>query len=55
MKHCKVTQKAFSEAVWNDKVQNDERLDNGTTNVDTLDAQEYTTENYAKQLLEVRL
>ncbi len=54
MRHCKVTQKAFSEAVWNDKKQHDERLDNGTTNIDTVDAQEYTTENYAKDLLEVR-
>ncbi len=55
MSHCKVTQKAFSEALWDNKSQTDERLDNGTTNIDTLDAQEYSTENYQKDLLEVRM
>lgn len=55
MHYCKVTQRAFSEALWDDKKLEDIRLDNGTTNIDTLDAQEYSTENYQSDLMEVRL
>lgn len=55
MDYCKITQKAFCEALWNSKNLEDKRLDDNTTNIDTLDAQEYSTENYAKDLMEVRL
>lgn len=55
MSYCKVTAKAFMEALWDSKSLSDKRLDNGTTNIDTLDAQEYSTENYQKDLMEVRL
>ena len=44
---CTITQQAFEGAVWSDKVDTDGkdiRLDDGTTNIDTLDAQEYSTE-----------
>ncbi len=55
MRHCKITQRAFCEALWDSKSLIDKRLDDGTTNIDTLDAQEYSTENYQKDLMEVRL
>jgi len=39
---CTITKEAFNQAVYIDN--KDERLDDGTTNIDTLDAQEYSTE-----------
>lgn len=54
MNYCKTTQIALSSALYNSKKQNDERLDDGTTNIDTVDAHEYSIERLAKQLLEVR-
>jgi len=39
---CTITNQAFNQAVYIDN--KDERLDDGTTNIDTLDAQEYSTE-----------
>ena len=53
LKHCTHTIDALKNAVWNDKKLFDERLDDGTTNVDSLDALEYSTETYQKQLLTV--
>ena len=47
LESCTVTQQAFEGAVWSDKTDSegkDIRLDDGTTNIDTLDAQEYSTE-----------
>lgn len=41
--------KALQTAVWNSKV-TDERLDDGTTDIDTLDALEYSIEPYFKEL-----
>ena len=42
---CESLVKAFSTAVWNPKnLTKDERLDNGTSDIDTLDAFEYTFE-----------
>ncbi len=55
MRHCSNTIRAFQEALWNSKKQEDERLDDGTTNIDTLDAQEYSTENHMRDIMEVRL
>lgn len=55
MNHCKETIKAFSTALWNDKKLNDERLDDGTTNIDTLDAIEYSTEKYQKQIIDMMM
>lgn len=50
---CKHTIDAFQNAVWNDKKLIDERLDDGSTNIDSLDAQEYATEPYQKVIMEV--
>ncbi len=51
---CKSTIEAFEEAMWDDKyITEDVRLDDGTTNIDNLDAQEYSTEKYMKQLIEI--
>lgn len=51
---CKKTKEAFENAVWSDKVDRDGkdiRLDDNTTNIDSLDAQEYSTERLHKDLL----
>jgi PBSX family phage terminase large subunit len=45
-------QRALRDAVWNPKRQSDERLDNGTTDIDSLDALEYSLEPIAKKLQE---
>ncbi|MDY4812394.1 MAG: terminase family protein [Ruminococcus sp.] len=41
---CETLKTALSEAVWNSKVQTDERLDDGTSDIDSLDGFEYTFE-----------
>lgn len=52
MRHCKVTIAAFSDAVYDeDQKIKDVRLDDGTTNIDTLDATEYTTEPVQNEIL----
>lgn len=43
---CDELIEAFSEALWDDKSLIDERLDDGTTNVDLLDAAEYAAFSY---------
>lgn len=53
MRHCKRTIGAFSDAVYKGSKQDDERLDDGTTNIDTLDAQEYSTEKFQKDILDL--
>lgn len=52
MRHCEHTIEAFQTALWNGKKLADERLDDGTTNIDTLDAQEYSTERYSQDLID---
>lgn len=44
MRHCRRTIDAFCTAIYDPKKLRDERLDNGTINIDSLDAQEYSTE-----------
>lgn len=44
-------QKAIAEAVWNEK-REDERLDNGTTDIDILDAFEYSIEEFTNNLID---
>lgn len=39
---CDELIEAFSEALWDDKSLEDQRLDDGTTNIDSLDAAEYS-------------
>lgn len=52
-KDCESLQIAFSDAVWNKEVVGkDERLDDGSTDIDSLDAFEYTIERDMKYLIE---
>lgn len=49
---CESLDNALKSAVWNDKIiGKDERLDNGTTDIDTLDAFEYSFERYIPRLV----
>ena len=50
---CGTLDRALQDAVYDSKKQNDERLDDGSTDIDTLDAFEYTIERDIKSLLEV--
>ena len=50
---CKSLQIAFVDAVWNkDVTDKDERLDDGSTDIDSLDAFEYTIERDMRDLIE---
>ena len=49
---CQNVISALSEAVWDSKSIEDKRLDDGNMNVDSLDALEYSTEEYMKDILE---
>lgn len=49
----KVIIKAFQDAVWNDK-KPDERLDDGTTDIDSLDAFEYSINSFYENLINSR-
>lgn len=52
LKHCTATIAAFEEAMWDAKsITKDVRLDDGTTNIDNLDAQEYSTEPYMNDMI----
>lgn len=54
LKTCKHTIDAYEGAVWREtNGMQDERLDDGTSNIDTLDSQEYSTEPYMKILLKI--
>lgn len=50
-KNCKHLIEAFSDAVWDGKQLNDTRLDDGSINIDSLDAFEYSIEPYMNQIL----
>ena len=49
-KDCPCLINAFSEAVYDSSKTDDTRLDDGTTDIDSLDAFEYSIESYYKQL-----
>ena len=50
---CKSLQDAFSDAVWDKDAQGkDERLDDGSTDIDSLDGFEYTIERDMKYLIQ---
>lgn len=52
-KDCESLKTAFSDAVWDKEViGKDERLDDGSTDIDSLDAFEYTIERDMKYLIE---
>lgn len=50
-KDCTTLKEALSEAVWNDKKSKDERLDDGSTDIDSLDGFEYTFERDIKRFI----
>ena len=50
--NCKSLQKAFTDAVWDKEKDKDERLDDGSTDIDSLDAFEYTIERDMKYLIQ---
>ena len=50
---CKETIAAFNDAVW-DEDKEDVRLDDGSTNIDNLDAQEYSSEPYMRTMIDLR-
>ena len=53
MRRCRHTIAALSEAVWDGKSPTkDKRLDDGSTNIDSLDAPEYALEPHANRLIE---
>lgn len=53
MRRCRHTIAALSEAVWDRKSPTrDRRLDDGSTNIDSLDALEYALEPHANRLIE---
>ena len=51
MRHCKASIDAFQSAVYDSKKQEDVRLDDGSTNIDSLDSAEYTTEPVQDDIL----
>lgn len=53
---CADTIEAFETAMWDGKhITEDVRLDDGSTNIDNLDAQEYSTEVYMRDIMERRI
>ena len=50
-KDCESLKTAFSDAVWDKDVKEDERLDDGSTDIDSLDAFEFTIERDMKYLI----
>ena len=53
LKHCVNTIEALSTAVWDSKSITDQRLDDGSINIDSLDALEYTTELYQNDIIDI--
>ncbi len=52
LNHCKTTISALENAVYSDKKPTkDDRLDDGTTNIDSLDSMEYSTESVQDDIL----
>lgn len=49
---CGSLQAAFTDAVWDQEKDKDERLDDGSTDIDSLDAFEYTIERDMKYLIQ---
>lgn len=52
MEDCVDTRIALEDAMWNPKTP-DERLDDGTTNIDNLDSMEYAAEPYMSQIIDI--
>lgn len=50
-KDCKESIRAVQSAVWTTKGDTETRLDNGTSNIDSLDAAEYSFEKYMRDMI----
>ena len=53
MRNCVHVIDALQSAVWEKNPLKDIRLDNGTTNIDSLDALEYSAEPYMEEMIEI--
>lgn len=53
LKHCVSTIEALENAVYDSKHFEDKRLDDGTTNIDSLDSMEYSTESMQDTIIQV--
>ena len=51
---CGTLREAMEDAVWNPKSAEDERLDDGSTDIDSLDAYEYTIEREIREIAHVK-
>jgi len=51
---CETLESAIADAVWNENVLHDERLDDGTTDIDTMDAFEYSWEKDIVYLMDYK-
>lgn len=54
LRTCPHVIESLSTAVWSSKAGKDERLDDGTYNIDSLDALEYSTEAYMSDIMALR-
>lgn len=54
LRGCTHVVDALQSAVWENNPQKDIRLDNGTTNIDSLDAMEYSAEPFMKDIIRTR-
>lgn len=52
LKKCKYLIEAYQQALWDEKRGNDERLDDGTTPIDDLDASEYSMFPFYDKLMQ---
>lgn len=52
MENCKHTIEAFQTAIWKPNAATEIRLDDGSINIDSLDAQEYSTEAYMSNVFD---
>lgn len=52
MENCKHTIEAFQTAIWKPNTTEEKRLDDGSINIDSLDAQEYSTETYMTNIFD---
>ena len=51
LEDCRVLRAGLSSAVWDEKSDSDKRLDNFTSDIDILDAMEYSIERYMSRLM----
>lgn len=49
--HAQTVREALVQAVWDEKIQETKRLDDGSSDIDSLDAHEYSIERFANRLM----